>query len=150
MAQTIFSCYIHIIFSTKNRVNLVPAEIESDLFAYIGGICKRYECLLLAAGGTSNHIHLLISINKNHLIPTIIGDIKRGSSKWLKDKSNMLSKFAWQDGYSAFSVGYSQLNAVTQYISTQKEHHAEKLFEDEMRTFYRKYDIAFDEKYIWD
>lgn len=83
------------------------------------------------------------------MIPTIVGDIKRGSSKWLKDKSNMLSKFAWQDGYSAFSVGHSQLKAVTQYILTQKEHHAEKLFEDEMRAFYTKCDIAFDEKYMW-
>lgn len=150
MAQTIFSCYIHIVFSTKHRVKLIPNEIERELYAFIGGICKRYDCVLISAGGTSDHIHLLISVNKNHLVPTLIGDIKRSSSKWLKTKGEMLGKFAWQDGYSAFSVGHSQLNVVKEYILSQKEHHVEKLFEDEMRTFYKKYEIDFDERYIWE
>jgi hypothetical protein len=79
-----------------------------------------------------------------------VGDIKRSSSKWLKTKGGMLHKFEWQDGYSAFSVGHTQIADVTKYIARQKEHHRESLFEDEMRGFYRKYDIAFDERYVWD
>ncbi len=149
MAQTIFSCYLHIVFSTKNRMKIIPAEIETELYAFIGGVCKRYDGKLISAGGTSNHIHLLISIGKNHLVTTMIGDIKRSTSKWLKTKGGMLTKFSWQDGYSAFSVGHTQLQTVKTYILNQKEHHAKKLFEDEMRGFYRKYQIDFDEKYIW-
>ena len=150
MAQTLFSCYMHVVFSTKNRVKLIQPEVEEELFSYIGGVVRNYQGVLLAAGGTSNHIHLLVSTNKNNLIPDLIGDAKRESSSWIKTKSPMLSKFGWQDGYSAFSLGYTQIPAVKKYIAGQKEHHKQKLFEDEMRVFYRKYDLVFDEKYVWD
>ncbi|HYJ91912.1 MAG TPA: transposase, partial [Pyrinomonadaceae bacterium] len=78
------------------------------------------------------------------------GAIKRDSSKWVKTKGGILVKFAWQDGYSAFSVGCTQIAAVKKYIADQKEHHKQTLFEDEMRVFYRKYNIEFDEEYVWD
>jgi len=150
MAQTLFSCYIHIAFSTKNRFNFIQPEIEDELYAYIGGIIRNYKGVLLQAGGTSNHIHLLTSLNKNYLIPELIGDTKRESSSWIKTKSKMLSKFGWQDGYSAFSVGYTQIPTVKTYIANQKAHHQKELYEDEMRGFYRKYNIEFDERYVWD
>jgi len=150
MAQTLYCAYFHIVFSTKNRIDLIPIELEQELYAYIGGILKAFDCVLLAAGGTSNHIHLLVSTSKNHLLPDIIGAIKRDSSKWIKNKGGGLtSKFSWQDGYSAFTVGHTQISAIKNYISGQKEHHAEQLFEDEMRGFYRRYEIDFDEEYIW-
>ncbi len=150
MAQTLFSSFFHIVFSTKNRFDFIQPEIEDELFAYIGGIIRNFDGRLLRAGGTSNHDHLLISMGKNHLVPALIGAVKRESSKWIKTKGKMYSKFAWQDGYSAFSVGYSQIPVVERYIANQKEHHKKTLFEDEMRGFYRKYKIDFDEKYIWD
>ena len=150
MAQTLFSCYMHIVFSTKNRAKLIRPDVEEELFSYIGGVVRNYKGVLLAAGGTSNHIHLLVSTNKNKLLPNLIGDAKRESSSWIKTKSPMLSKFGWQDGYSAFSLGYMQIPAVKKYIAGQKEHHKQKLFEDEMRGFYKKYDLDFDEQYVWD
>jgi REP element-mobilizing transposase RayT len=150
MAQTLFSSYFHIVYSTKNRFGFIQPEIEDELFAYIGGVVKAFDGKLLKAGGTSNHIHLLVSMNKNYLVPDLIGAAKRDSSKWIKTKGRMLSKFGWQDGYSAFSLGYTQLPAVEKYIANQKEHHKKKLFEDEMRGFYRKYKMDFDERYIWD
>jgi REP element-mobilizing transposase RayT len=110
MAQTLFSSYMHIVFSTKNRVKLIQPEIEQELFAYIGGVVRNYKGSLLAAGGAPNHIHLLVSLNKNKLVPDLIGDVKRESSSWIKTKSPMLSKFAWQDGYSAFSLGHTQIS----------------------------------------
>ena len=149
MSQTHVSVYLHVVLSTKNRFPFLTAEIEPELFAYIGGILKNLGCRLLAANGTENHIHLLISLDKNVLIPDIIGLIKRESSKWLKSKSNMLAKFGWQDGYSVFSVGHTQLPAVKKYIANQKAHHTKKLFEDEMRSFYRKYEMDFNERYVW-
>jgi len=150
MAQTLYSSYMHVVFSTKNRVKLITPEIEDELYAYIGGIVRNYKGALLGAGGTSDHSHLLMSLNKNYLVPELVGDVKRESSSWIKTKSAMLSKFAWQNGYSAFSVGYTQIPAVKKYIANQKEHHKQKLFEDEMRGFYKKYDMEFDERYVWD
>src|SRR5438876_161053 len=138
MAQTLYSSYMHIVFSTKNRFNFIQPDIEDELYAYIGGIVRNYRGTLLQAGRTSNHGHLLVSLNKNYLVPDLIDDAKRGSSSWIKTKSPMLSKFAWQDGYSAFSVGYTRIPAVKKYIANQKEHHKQKLFEEEMRGFYRK------------
>ncbi len=150
MPQTLFSCYMHVVFSTKNRVDLIPPAVEPELYAYIGGIVRNNNCALLIGGGTANHSHLLISLNKHMLLPELVGDIKRDSSKWIKTRSAMLSKFAWQDGYAAFSVGYKQIAAVTKYIADQKAHHGKKLFEDEMRGFYRSYGIEIDERYAWD
>lgn len=148
MAQTHVSAYFHVVFSTKNRAPLITPEIETELFSYIGGIARAFGAVLLTAGGTANHIHLLLSVSKNHLLPDLIGAIKRDSSKWIK--TSKVLKFAWQDGYSAFSVGHAQLPMIRKYIASQKEHHAERLFEDEMRAFYRKYQIDFDERYVWD
>ena len=150
MAQTLFQSYFHIVFSTKNRFGFIQPEIEDELFAYMGGIVRNFDGKLLTAGGTSNHDHLLISMSKNIRVPDLIGAVKRDSSKWIKTKGGMYSKFAWQDGYSAFSVGYSQISVVERYIANQKQHHKKHLFEDEMRGFYRKYKIDFDEKYVWD
>jgi REP element-mobilizing transposase RayT len=150
MAQTLYSSYMHIVFSTKNRFDFIPAELDDELYGYIGGILRNHECKLLQGGGTANHSHLLASLNKNHLVPPLIGIVKRESSSWIKTKGRMLAKFAWQDGYSAFSVGHTQIPTVQRYVANQREHHKQKLFEDEMRGFYRKYDIEFDERYVWD
>lgn len=150
MAQTLYSCYLHIVFSTKNRVAMIDPAIEHDLFAYMGGIVRNFDGKLIAADGTANHDHLLVSMGKNHLVPDLVGAVKRDSSKWIKTQDAMFSKFAWQDGYSAFSVGYTQLPIVQRYIANQKEHHKKRIFEDEMRGFYRKYKLEFDEKYVWD
>ena len=111
---------------------------------------RNYDGKLLSAGGDSNHGHLLVSMRKNHLVPTLIGAVKRDSSKWIKTKGGLLTKFGWQDGYSAFSVGYREIPAVEKYIANQKEHHKKQLFEDEMRGFYLRYKIDFDENYVWD
>lgn len=141
---------MHIVFSTKNRFNFIQPEIEDELYAYIGGIIRNFNGVLLSAGGTSNHCHFLTSVSKNYLIPDLIGSTKRESSRWMKTKSPMLSKFGWQDGYSAFSVGYTQIPTVKRYIENQKVHHEKQLFEEEMRGFYREYNIEFDERYVWD
>lgn len=149
MAQTHVSVYLHIVFSTKNRFPFIRPEIEKELFAYIGGACGNHKCRLIAANGTANHIHLLISIDKRVSIPDLVGELKRQSSKWIKTVGLNYSKFAWQDGYSAFSVGHTQLKDVQTYIQKQKSHHEKVLFEDEMRGFYKRYQLEFDEQFVW-
>ncbi len=147
MAQTFVALYVHIIFSTKDRRALIETEIEPELFAYMGGIVKNNRPRLIAANGTTDHVHLLVSLHKNFNLPELIGDIKRDSSKWLKTKGCRL--FQWQDGYGAFSVGHTQIEDVKKYIARQKQHHVKQSFEDEYRGFLNKYEIPFNEEYIW-
>jgi putative transposase len=150
MAQTLTCLYFQVVFSTKGRIDLIRSEVEDELYAFIGGILREFNSKLLIGNGTTNHIHLLISLSKHVLIPDLLGHIKRRSSKWIKTKGGMLTKFGWQDGYSVFTVGHAQLSTVKEYIANQKEHHKKVMFEDEMRAFYRKYDMDFDERYVWD
>lgn len=150
MAQTLVGLYIHVIFSTKNRAELITSEIEPDLFSYIGGIANNNKSKLLAANGTNDHIHLLISLSKNLGLSELIGDIKRDGSVWIKKQDSKFSSFHWQDGYGAFSIGYSQIETVKNYIARQKIKHAKVDFKNEFRGFLRKYEIDYDEKYIWD
>jgi len=150
MPQSLVRNLIHVCFSTKNRVDLIMPEIEDDLFGYMHGIVENNKSKLILANGTTNHVHLLISLSKVLSISELIGDIKRDSSKWIKTKNNSYRAFQWQDGYGAFSVGYTQIEDVKKYIANQKEHHAKVSFEDEFRYFLNKYGVEYDERYVWD
>jgi REP element-mobilizing transposase RayT len=149
MAQTLVNLMVHVIFSTKNRMPLIAAEIEPELFAYIGGILKNHECRLLDGGGTANHVHLLISQSKNLGLSSILKDVKKDSSSWIKTKGNQFRNFHWQDGYGAFSIGSSQVAKLHRYIANQKEHHRKQSFEDEFVRFLNKYGLEYDEQYLW-
>lgn len=150
MPQSLANLLVHIIFSTKHRANLIAPEIESELYAYIGGIIANNKSKLLAAGGTENHVHLLISLSKTIALSELIGDIKRNSSRRIKTKNPKFANFEWQDGYGAFSIGQSQIEMIKNYIGRQKEKHKAKSFENELRGFFRKYEVEFDERYVWD
>ena len=150
MAQTLVSLQVHVIFSTKSRKELITPEVEPDLFAYIGGILNNNKSKLIAANGTSDHVHLLISLSKNIGLSEIIGDIKRDSSVWIKTQDSQFQNFHWQDGYGAFSIGQSQVKTVKNYIARQKIKHAKVDFKNEFRDFLRNYEVEFDERYVWD
>lgn len=150
MAQTHVQIFVHIVFSTKNRADLIAPEIEPELFAYIGGIARNNGACLVAANGTANHVHLLILMSKKSGVSKLVGDIKRNSSRWIKTKGEKFTKFGWQDGFAAFSVGQTQVPSVKKYIADQKQKHEARIFEDEMRAFFNKYGIKFDERYVWD
>ena len=150
MAQTLVSLMVHVIFSTKNRLNLITPEIEPELFPYMAGILKNHDSRCLAINGTPNHVHLLVSQSKNIALSRLIGEMKKSSSKWIKTKGPALKHFAWQDGYGAFSIGQSNVAALKRYISQQKEKHKTKTFEVEFIEFLKKYGLDYDERYIWD
>ena len=151
MAQTLVTLLVHVVFSTKNRIDLIPAdeEIEGQLFAYIGGILKSRGNQLLAAGCTQNHIHLLISLSKNERLSELMRDVKTSTSKWMKTTAGPHQIFQWQDGYGAFSIGASQISAVRTYLKSQKEHHQTRTFEDEYLVLLRKYEMDYDPNYLW-
>ena len=150
MAQTLVSLLVHVIFSTKDRVDLITPEIEPELFAYMGGILHNHKSRLLAANGTENHVHLLISQGKTMALSDLLLNVKKDSSKWVKTKGRKFGDFHWQDGYGAFSIGQSQVTTVTNYIARQKEKHRRMRFEDEFIGFLEKYQVPYDERYIWD
>jgi len=149
MAQTLVSLIAHVVFSTKNHEPSITPEIEPELFAYIGGILKNHESRLLDAGGTADHVHLLISQSKNVSLSSLMKDVKRDSSSWIKTKGNQFRNFHWQDGYGAFSIGKSDIPELKKYIAGQKEHHRKRTFKEELIEFFEEYGIAYDERYLW-
>ena len=149
MAQTLTRLLVHVAFSTKQRRNLIGPAIEPDLHAYLGGICRNRESPALAIGGTENHVHLLISLSKKIALSDFIMTLKKDSSKGIKTRENAFVDFHWQDGYGAFSIGESQVGAVTEYILGQKERHKTMSFEDELVALAKRYGVAFDTRYLW-
>ena len=150
MPQSLVKMLVHVIFSTKNRADLITPECEPDLFAYMSGIVNHNSSKLITANGTTNHVHLLVSLGKTLAISELVGDIKRDSSKWLKTQGRNFQDFHWQEGYGAFSVGQTEVAKVSAYIARQKEKHARTSFENEFRGFLDKYGVAYDERYVWD
>jgi putative transposase len=150
MPQSLVRILVHVCFSTKNRVDLINPEIENELFGYLHGIVENNKSKLILANGTTNHVHLLISLGKVLSISELIGDIKRDSSSWMKKQDANFSNFYWQEGYGAFSVGQTEDETVIKYIANQKEHHETKDYKTEFRGFLKKYNIDYDEKYVWD
>jgi len=149
MPQSLVKVLIHIVFSTKNRVDMIMPEFEAGMFAYIHGIVENNKSKLIVGNGTMNHIHLLVSLGRTIDISELIGDIKRSSSLWVKSQGTY-PNFYWQEGYGAFSIGQSQVPDVKRYIEDQKAHHAEKDFKTEFRSLLHKYEVEYDERYVWD
>ena len=150
MGQSLSKVYVHIIFSTKHRTNLIDRRIDNDLFAYIGGICKGLECNPIQIGGYRNHVHILCQLSKKISKTKLLEEVKKQSSKWIKTKGDQYTNFYWQDGYGIFSVKPTELDVVEKYIKNQEAHHQKNTFQDEFRDFLKKYDTQFDERYVWD
>ncbi|MBQ8695624.1 MAG: IS200/IS605 family transposase [Bacteroidaceae bacterium] len=148
MAQSLAKNYIHIVFSTKNREDTMRKEDLAEIFSYISGIIKNCECNSISVGGTTNHIHILCTLNKNLALTKLIATIKANSSKWLHQKDNYYRAFAWQDGYGAFSVSQSQIEKSREYIAIQEEHHKKNNAREELISFLKAYNIEYDERYI--
>ena len=148
MAQSLAKNYIHIVFSTKNRENIIKKEDLAEVFSYIAGVAKGCECNSICAGGTTNHIHLLCTLNKNLALSKLVATIKANSSKWLRQKDSYYRAFAWQDGYGAFSVSQSVIDKTTEYIKTQEEHHKKADAREELIALLKAYNIEYDDRYI--
>jgi putative transposase len=148
--QSLANILLHIIFSTKDRARLIPAEATSDLYEYLAAISRAYACPAHEIGGTENHVHICCSLARTQTCARLIEEMKKGSSKWMKAGARLVAEFAWQNGYGAFSTGDGQLSAVKEYIRRQPAHHAAVSFEDELRELLRQHGITYDERYLWD
>jgi REP element-mobilizing transposase RayT len=120
------------------------------MHAYLGGICKTLDLQPIIVGGVADHVHILCLLSKNHAASKVIGELKRVSSIWVKTKGGLQTKFHWQSGYGAFSIGKSEVNVIQAYIENQEEHHKAKTFQEEFRAFLQEYEVEYDERYVWD
>ena len=150
MPQSFACMHCHIIFSTKNRDTLLMPDFSPRLFEYIGGILRKQNSPLLAAGGTTDHIHLLVGLHKQTAVSDAVRDIKSNSSRWIHQLFSNLQGFAWQAGYGAFAVSYSNIGQVKKYIADQAEHHRVRSFKEEFLAFLKRHGMKYDEQYIWD
>jgi REP element-mobilizing transposase RayT len=150
MAQSLSNVYVHITFSTKYRYPFIDNAIEKDLWAYLGSICKALECNPIRVGGYIDHVHICCLLSKKITQIQLLEEVKKNSSKWIKTKGNQYEKFYWQDGYGAFSVNPSELEKVVEYIDNQHEHHRKRTFQVEFLAFLKKYNVEYDERYLWD
>lgn len=149
MANTYTQLYIHIIFAVKYRWGLIGKEWKDELYKYITGTIEQKGHKLYAINGMSDHIHILVSISPTESISDLVRDIKRASSLWINENKMIHRTFAWQEGYSAFSYNQSSLGNVVNYIQHQKEHHRHRSFREECMLIYEKYNIDYDERYIF-
>jgi REP element-mobilizing transposase RayT len=150
MPQSFACLHYHFVFSTKGRAPLLAADWQPRLFEYMGGTLRTMSGCLVAAGGTDDHVHLLARLGRETAVAEAMRLLKSNSSKWIHETFPSFASFAWQAGYGAFTVSFSQLGVVKAYIAKQEEHHRVQTFQDEFRELLRKHEIEFDERYIWD
>ena len=151
MPQSLAKILVHSVFSTKDRRPFLrDKSLREEMHRYLGGILTNHDCQPIIVGGVADHVHILSTLSRTCEAAGMIKEVKRGSSLWLKTKTPDLRDFAWQNGYGIFSIGFSQVDMVRNYIAGQEEHHRKVSFQDELREFFKRYEIEFDERYVWD
>jgi putative transposase len=148
MAHTYCSALFHCVFSTKERRSLIKPELQDRLWAYMGGIARENRMTPLAVGGTDDHAHLLLSVPSTVAIAVAMQKIKGGSSLWLHEDIG-LKGFEWQQGYGAFSIGCSQVEATMLYIAGQQDHHRKRDFQAEFLEILKRHKIDYDPQHVW-
>jgi putative transposase len=149
LSHTYVSALFHCAFSTKGRRRLITASLQERLWPFMGRIAREQGFKALEIGGVEDHVHLLLSLSAITPIAKVIQLVKGTSSKWVHDTFPEHRWFAWQEGYGAFSVGMSQIDATVQYIRSQAEHHQKTTFQEEFQAFLKKHGIEYDEQYVW-
>jgi putative transposase len=148
MGHTYSSTMTHCVFSTTERRDLIPPELQPELWAYIGGIARSHGMKALAVGGTEDHAHVLLSLPATMPIAKAVQTIKAVSSKWMREDCARRT-FGWQEGYGAFSIGVAQAETTIAYIAGQQEHHRRRGFQEEFVSFLKKHQIEYDPRYVW-
>jgi REP element-mobilizing transposase RayT len=149
MPHSFNHCLMHCVFSTKGRAKMLTPELRERLWPYLGGIAREHQMKAMATGGADDHVHMLLSIPATIAVAKAVQTVKGVSSKWVHDTFPARKKFAWQEGYGAFSVSVSLVEKTIQYINTQEEHHRAKDFKEEFSSFLKAHGIEYDERYIW-
>jgi len=149
MAGKYLSLLVHFTWSTAGREPWLETDMREDLYSYIGGIMNKKKAKLIAAGDMFDHIHLCASLPSTISVADFVNAVKSNSSRWIHESFSQLRRFAWQEGYGAFSVSKSEQPRVVKYIGNQQEHHRKRTFKQELITLLDKHEIEYDERYLW-
>ena len=149
MANTYSQIYIQTVFAVEGRLSLIRPEFKEGLYKYITGIVRNQKQKLIAINGMPDHVHILIGLRPALALADLVQQIKVDSTHFINKRRLVHGRFSWQEGYGAFSYGHSQLNTIIRYIQNQERHHQKRSFKDEYLTLLRKFDIAFDDKYVF-
>ncbi|MEQ8808908.1 MAG: IS200/IS605 family transposase [Imperialibacter sp.] len=149
MPNTHTQIHLQIVFAVKYRQGLIEKAWKDDLYKYITGTIQSYDHKMLAINGVEDHIHILIGMRPSQSLSDLLQDIKSGSSKWINDNKLTKRKFAWQEGYGAFSYSKSHVPNVIRYIHNQEERHRKKSFLEEYEEFLKKFEVDYDRRYIF-
>jgi REP element-mobilizing transposase RayT len=150
MANTYTQLYVHVVFAVKGRQNMISPKWKEELYKYITGIVTNQGQKLMIINGMPDHLHILIGMKPDIALSDLVRDIKSNSSKLINEKGLTIGKFAWQNGFGAFTVGQSQKENVINYIKTQEEHHRHKTFREEYLDFLNTYQIAYNDQYVFE
>ena len=150
MPNTFTQIYIQIVFAVKGRENLIAQSWKDDLHKYIAGIIKGKNQKSIIVNGMPDHIHAFVGLTPTMAISDLVRDIKNNSTNFINDNRFVRGKFLWQGGFGAFSYSHSQIERVYNYILNQEKHHRKKTFKEEYLGFLKKYEIEFNEKYLFD
>ena len=149
MANTYTQIHLQFVFVVKFRKALIDKSFKEELYQYITGIVQSYGHKMLAINGVEDHVHVFIGMRPTQSISDLMQDIKGSSSKWINEKKFLKVKFEWQEGYGAISYSKSHVQNVINYVKNQEKHHAKQTFRDEYIEFLKKFDIEYDEQYIF-
>ena len=147
MPSTFTSLNYHVVFSTKDRIPQIAASWENRLLEYLGGTIKGLGGASLQIGGIEDHVHLLFGLKPTHCLSDFMRELKRTSSIWVHTEIGE-KRFAWQEGYSAFTVGPTSCPSVRAYIQNQREHHHHATFREELVDLLQRSGIEYDERYL--
>jgi putative transposase len=142
------NCLIHLVWSTKNREPYLDSQLRERLWPYLGGIAKQNKMKALAVGGAGDHVHILISLPPTLSLAKATQLLKGNSSKWMRETFPKLHSFAWQEGYGAFSIGVSGIDATVSYIRNQVHHHRTRTFREEFALMLRKHGLEYQESML--
>jgi len=149
MTNTYTQIHIQFVFAVKYRNAVIESSWKNDLYKYMAGIVKNNNHKLLSINGMPDHVHILVGLRPSQSISDLMQDVKAGSSKWINSMKLVKGKFEWQEGYGAFSYSKSHLGNVIRYIENQEQNHKKKTFLEEYREFLDKFEVEYDEKYLF-
>jgi REP element-mobilizing transposase RayT len=150
MAGTFSQIYIQYVFVVQGRMNMILPVFQDEVYKYISGIVTAKGQKTLAVNGMEDHVHVLVGLKPAMRIADLVRDIKNNSSNFINEKGYLKQKFCWQEGYGAFSYSQANFGSVIEYIKNQKEHHKKRTFKTEYMVFLRKFNIAFEDKYLFE
>lgn len=150
MPGTFSKLYIQVVFAVKGRENMISNDWNKELHKYIAGIIKGKDQKSIIVNGMPDHIHAFIGLRPAMPISDLVRDIKNNSSNFINDHQWTKKKFGWQDGYGAFSYSHSHIDSVYNYILNQQQHHKKKTFKEEYIEFLKKFEVEYEEKYLFE